>query len=386
MEFFVDTINHCGFRDVGFIGPKFTWLYQRANGVQICERLDGTLASPNWLDLFPTAKLHHLSSSASDHSPLSLHLVQRKKKKKVRRTFRFESMWLKDSKCEEVVKAAWEGGLLSTTDWVLGNCLERCRSDLAAWNKAEFGHIGRKISEPQTRLEWLELQPSTPDLIHAMKSTRLDLNCSLEKEDEMWRQRSRLNWFQAGDRNTSFFHAKALTRYTKNYMEGLFDANGVWQEDETKMVEIVVHYYNNLFTSNNLNDFTKLLNVVQLKVSTSMNEEMTQNFTENEVRLALKQMYPLKAPGPDGVPPLFFQHFWSTSGVVVTKMELDFLNHGISPHNFNKTHIVLIPRVKEPKQVFDYRPISLCNVVYKIASKVITNRLKKILPSIISEA
>lgn len=115
-SFFVNTINFCGFWDVGFIGPKFTWLYQRANGVQIHERLDRTLATLDWLDLFPIAKLHHLSSSASDHSLLSLHLVQRKKKKKVRRTFRFESMWLKDSKCEEVVKAAWEDGLLSTID------------------------------------------------------------------------------------------------------------------------------------------------------------------------------------------------------------------------------------------------------------------------------
>ena len=66
-------------------------------------------------------------------------------------------------------------------------------------------------------------------------------------------------------------------------------------------------------------------------------------------------------------------------------MVLDFLNQGISPPNFNETHIVLIPKVKEPKRVTDYRSISLCNIVYKIVSKVIANRLKKILPSIISE-
>ena len=66
-------------------------------------------------------------------------------------------------------------------------------------------------------------------------------------------------------------------------------------------------------------------------------------------------------------------------------MVLDFLNLGIFPPNFNETHIVLIPKVNDPKIVTDFRPISLCNVVYKIASKAIANRLKKILPTIISD-
>ena len=108
-------------------------------------------------------------------------------------------------------------------------------------------------------------------------------------------------------------------------------------------------------------------------------------FTEDEMRRAMKQMYPLKAPGPDGMPPLFYQHFWPNIDEVVTKTILDFLNNGLSPPNFNETHIVLIPKIKEPKRVSDYRPISLCNVVFRITSKVIANRLKKILPSIISD-
>ena len=82
-------------------------------------------------------------------------------------------------------------------------------------------------------------------------------------------------------------------------------------------------------------------------------------------------MYPHKAPSPDDMPPLFFQQFWTICGEMVTTTILDFLNHGVSPPNFNKTHIVLIPKVKTPKKVTDYRPISLYNVVYKIASKAI---------------
>ena len=112
---------------------------------------------------------------------------------------------------------------------------------------------------------------------------------------------------------------------------------------------------------------------------------LVREFIEDEVKNAIKQMYPLKSLRPDGMPPLFYQHFWSKIGGVVTSTVLAFLNSGIVPPNFNHTHIVLIPKCKESKTVTDYRSIRLCNVVYKIASKAITNRLKKVLPSIISD-
>ena len=85
------------------------------------------------------------------------------------------------------------------------------------------------------------------------------------------------------------------------------------------------------------------------------------------------------------MPSLFFQQFWPTVSEVVTKAVLDFLNFRVSPPNFNDTHIVLIPKTKNPKRVTEYRPISLCNVVYKLASKTLANRLKRVLPSIISD-
>ena len=116
-----------------------------------------------------------------------------------------------------------------------------------------------------------------------------------------------------------------------------------------------------------------------------MNQELMCKFEDWEVVQALKQMSPMKAPGSDGMPPLFFQHFWPMIEGDVTHLVLSWLNSGTLPHPVNHTFITLIPKKKNPSCVSDYRPISLCNVLYKIFSKVLANRLKKFLNNIIIE-
>ena len=100
--------------------------------------------------------------------------------------------------------------------------------------------------------------------------------------------------------------------------------------------------------------------------------------------VAIREMAPLKAPGPDGMPPLFFQIYWLDIGMDITKAVLSSLNSGSLLKSINHTFISLIPKVKNPERVTEFRPISLCNVIYKIISKVIANRLKPLLNSIIS--
>ena len=96
-------------------------------------------------------------------------------------------------------------------------------------------------------------------------------------------------------------------------------------------------------------------------------------------------MAPLKALGPDGMPPLVYQHFWLTMQHDVTSAILSWLNSGILPKPINHTLITLVPKLDNPELVSDFRPISLCNVLYKIYSKVLANRFKKFLPSLITE-
>jgi len=85
------------------------------------------------------------------------------------------------------------------------------------------------------------------------------------------------------------------------------------------------------------------------------------------------------------MPPIFFQSFWSMVGDDVTYAVLDCLNNFHIPHDLNHTFVTLIPKIKSPEFISEFRPISLYNVIYKLMSKVLANRLKKLLPSLVSE-
>ena len=152
------------------------------------------------------------------------------------------------------------------------------------------------------------------------------------------------------------------------------DDRGIWQEDDRQVKAIMVDYFSNIFKSNGIIDTSAVVGAVQPLVSESMNRGLVQEFQAAEVVQALKQMHPKKSPSPNGMPPFFYQHYWSLVGNCVTQTIFDFLNYGIIPPKFNETHVVLIPKIKNPIQISQYRPINLSNVVFKITSKVLAPR------------
>ena len=120
-----------------------------------------------------------------------------------------------------------------------------------------------------------------------------------------------------------------------------------------------------------------------MKVTDEMNESINLPFTAKEVERALFMMGPSKAPGSDGFNAGFYQYHWDILGPSITTAVLDFLNGGDMPDEMNNTIICLIPKVKNPQEMKQFRPISLCNVIYKICSKVLANRLRPFLDEII---
>lgn len=117
-----------------------------------------------------------------------------------------------------------------------------------------------------------------------------------------------------------------------------------------------------------------------------MNDYLLQDFIVEDVHNALMQMFPTKAPGLDGMTAQFFQRYRHIVGTDVSTTCLNCVRTDNILKSINYTHITLVPKVDNPKSLSQYRPISLCNVIYKIVSKMLTNRLKWVLPRIIFES
>lgn len=113
-------------------------------------------------------------------------------------------------------------------------------------------------------------------------------------------------------------------------------------------------------------------------------EELNSIPNEDEIFRALQSMGLDKAPGPDGLPTVFFKAHWDTIRKDFLKMTFQFFTRSKLPHFINDTNLVLIPKSGNPSMVNDYHPIALCNVIYKCISKVIALRLQNVLPHIIS--
>jgi hypothetical protein len=126
------------------------------------------------------------------------------------------------------------------------------------------------------------------------------------------------------------------------------------------------------------------LQVLERQVSEAMNETLLQDFSKEEVQATLFQMAPLKAPSPDGFSTGFFQDNWATVKEEICDAILMVLKSGSVNLELNFTYLALIPKNNNPFCVLDFRSISLCNVLYKIISKVLVIRLKVILLDIIS--
>ncbi|XP_028113864.1 uncharacterized protein LOC114311894 [Camellia sinensis] len=258
-------------------------------------------------------------------------------------------------------------------------------SQLQAWNWWVLGNVQRSLNLKLAAIQRLQALPIPSDAdLAELRHVQLEVDELLEKESVMWAQRARANWLKDRDRNTAFFHAKASQRQKKKAISGLGNGRGEWCSKPAELEKIVISYFQDLFTTHNPRDMDEVVDCITPSLPAGMAQRLTRPFVSDEVHLALFQMHPIKAPGPDGTPAFFFQKFWDLVSGDACRAMLGILNEGHYVSVINDTYIVLIPKLKHPKLPSQFHPISLCNVVYKLVSKVLANRLKEVLDIVVS--
>ena len=158
-----------------------------------------------------------------------------------------------------------------------------------------------------------------------------------------------------------------------------------WCNSPSEMERMAASYFKEVYTKDPTVTPDVVLDVLVPRVTNEMNDRLLVPFYDDEISDALFQIGPLKAPGPDGFPSRFYQRNWGClKEEIIVAVRLFFVT-GHMPEGVNDTCIVLIPKVQHPVTLKDFRPISLCNVIYKIVSKCMVNRLRPCLLDLISE-
>jgi hypothetical protein len=378
-----NTLNECNLVDLGYHGDPFTWSNNQENEHHIKERLDRFCATPSWITRFPRFTNYHIPNYNSDHTPILLvfgtnhdfredtHFKNHLK--------RFENIWLQDKECLQIVKTVW-----SNRNEDLKENLQEVLTRLHQWGKTNYGNVPKEIRSTQDMLNNLRTRiPTWEDLNH-IKQLETKLDNLHQKEEQWWAQRAKTKWLQQGDKNSKYFHFKATQRQRKNKINFINNSQGVSLTQNKDIQDVFLNYFIDMFTSTNPSNMQDSLQVVAGRLHSQMYDYLNKDFSAAEISHAAHQLSNNVAPSPDGLNARFYQAHWDIIGEDIVQTTLHILNNGGNPVNFNDTYICLIPKHNNPTTPADFRPISLCNVILKIITKTIANRIKEILPEVIS--
>ena len=213
MKAFREVLDKAGLKDLGYVGKKFTWKGHRQGGF-VLERLDKAVANNQWLSQNPGTKVQHLHSNSLDHQALIM--KPEGINPKPNRSFKFEQMWLRDKGCSNTVTSAWGQPIIGVTMLKVVGKVQVCGERLTKWSKNSFGSVRRMLEEKRNFLSKAEMDAAKGGDPMVVKSLQKEINDIIDKESQIWQQRSRALFLKCGDRNTAYFHNKASQRFRKN--------------------------------------------------------------------------------------------------------------------------------------------------------------------------
>lgn len=391
-EAFATFIETAKLVDVFPKSGSFTWNNRRGGDKLIASRLDRFLISESIIMDGTTVESDILPSGGSDHWPISL-IVEVSSTPR-NGPFRFEKFWLDHPNFQEMVNKWWSEPLECSGSKMfnLQKKLKMTKQQIKEWNKTVFGNIFQEKIILENKLEQIHKEGTEGNLsAEALEQEKIlsqQWHNRCAQEETLWKQKSRIQWLKEGEMNTKFFHRSALDRRSSNRILELKNDTGEILKNHNEISALLLDHFKSIGQEPHINRekaIKDLTEAIPKIITADQNWALCRKISMEETEEAIRSMPNDKAPGPDGFTINFYKACWSTVKQDVWEAVEDSRRLGTILKSLNSTFLALIPKTEEAKTPDKFRPIALCNVIYKIISKVIASRLKTILPGIISE-
>jgi hypothetical protein len=261
--------------------------------------------------------------------------------------------------------------------------LKNLRRGLKLWAqkipciKDLIAKVNETIDLLDTLEEWRSLTTEERNLRDILKSHVLKL---LHNQNVYWKQRGKIKWVKLGNENTKFFHTKATINYRNNYISMLLNEEHVEISDHDGKVALIWKTFKERMGQS---DKTSMkFNLGEMYGQSLDSETLTtleSPFSEKEMQDVINDFPNDKSPGPDGFNNEFIKSCWPIIAKDVKDLIQDFYDEKVTLESINSSFITLIPKGDNPVSANDFRPISLLNSVLKIITKLLANRLQKVI-------
>ncbi|XP_026410423.1 uncharacterized protein LOC113305622 [Papaver somniferum] len=335
--------------------------------------------------MYPHVTQHALSHSCSDHNPIALIC---KGMKHGPSPLRCEYYWFSNPNFISFVREMWNSFDVSGSDgFVFSKKLQLLKQKLKPWSKEEYGEVNKRLEELEDIFADLDaMENANNGLFDSQWNDRVSARhecCNLIIiRAEKWRSRFRYTHVKDYDNNTKYFHRLANDRRIRSFI-GSIKVNGVLTSDDSEIKNDIVDLFQNIFQSPQ----QSVISAEGMHFNQIFEEMclwLERDIDEDEYFAAIKLLGKHKAPGPDGFPISFYTLCWDI-------LKEDFLNilKEMQERNFfdwrlKNNFVALIPKKDCIEEIKNLRPISLVHGAYKVVSKILVERFKLTLPTIIS--
>ncbi|XP_020689786.1 uncharacterized protein LOC110104856 [Dendrobium catenatum] len=233
------------FREVGFVGSKFTWCNNKEGGCRILKRLDRCLINSFAMNSIHLAVVKHLSHIALDHCPIVLEVF--KSVESHYKSFDFEDVWATCHGAFAIVENTWKKGRGNDPAISLNLKFKRTLQVLFYWSNVKFKSLNVLRDSLKKEIYDLQLEEAEEMLNEAklllLKKMVNELNCTLARLNIWWRQRAKARWLEEGDSNSAFFHSFVNARRSSNWINHVKNEDGVLTDQLNEIESIFSNFF-----------------------------------------------------------------------------------------------------------------------------------------------